>query len=117
MKQTQYIFWKMRSSFRGSVTASAALAVPFFLFATLALLYIFEIYALQSSLYFSMMQVAKSVAAEYSNDNLTSSFLIKGRLVEQYGEERLNASIVAGGARGMEVELYLQPDQIANTIF
>ena len=90
-----------RSSVKGSVTIEAALSVPIFLFAVVALLYLFEFHAIQSTVNMAAMQVAKVVATDYATHPILSPLNLQNELVKQIGKERMDRSIIMDGSGGV----------------
>lgn len=85
----------------GSITVEAALAIPLFFFAVLALCYLMEVMAIRTSIR-SGLQYAGKTASESAYE---MPVLMPGRLendiVNAVGAERLDRSIVENGSSGL----------------
>lgn len=94
---------------KGSMAVEAALAVPFFLFFFMNILFSFEILRLQSNLIAALHQTGNEMAfnaCQNTNINGTlSSFLsqgyAKGKIIERAGGEYLDNSCLSGGSKGL----------------
>ena len=98
------------TSFKGSVTVEAAMAVPIFFFAILCLIYLFEIMAIQTAIH-SGMQYAGKIAMQ---ESYPLSVIIPGSIEEDIvtaiGAKRLDQSIVVGGSAGIDCSSsYMSP--------
>lgn len=98
------------TSFKGSITVEAAMAVPIFFFAVLCLIYLFEIMAVQTAVYHGLQYAGK----EAMQESYPLSVIIPGHIEEDVvnaiGAERLNRSIVAGGSGGLDCSRsYMSP--------
>lgn len=93
--------WNMM--IKASVTVSAALAIPLFVFATLCLVYLFEMNVINQYMNSAVTHSAKRI----SEDVLVVEFLSHRRLhnniVDLIGSERIERSIIKGGASGISV--------------
>lgn len=86
---------------KGSMTVEAALAVPFFFFAVISLLYLMEIMAVQTAVRAGLQAAGKQAAQEaYLMPAVTSSS-VESDMVQAIGAERLERSIVEGGSGGL----------------
>ena len=76
--------------------------IPMFLFAMLAFLYLFEIMAVQTNIRAGMQYAGKM----YAKDAYLSPFVNTGKLQsdiqEEIGTERLDRSLILGGASGID---------------
>ena len=100
---------------RGSMTLEASLALPFFLFAVLNILFAVNIIGTQSRINAAMHQVGNKLAfAGYAYENTVADILpdglagvvvtegyAKGQIVEYVGSSYLENSCVKGGAGGL----------------
>ncbi len=100
---------------RGSMTLEASLALPFFLFAVLNILFAVNIIGTQSRINAAMHQVGNNLAfAGYAYENTVADILpdglagvvategyAKGQIVEYVGSSYLENSCVKGGAGGL----------------
>ena len=103
MNLSHSLMRRRRSSAKGSVTIEAAMAVPLFLFAVLCLLYLLEFHAISTTIYLNGMEVAKDAADDYLTVPFLPTYKLHRQLVNQIGSERLEASIIAGGANGLKI--------------
>lgn len=86
---------------RGSLTLEAAIVVPIFFFAMLCLAYLLEMMAIQTTMRNGLYSAGKEAAKEaYAGDFLTAAEL-EQQLIENLGRDRLDKSIIAGGADGI----------------
>lgn len=92
----------VRTSVKGSVTVEAAMAVPLFLFAMVAILYLLEIMAIQTSVRAGMQYAGKEVAKEASCVTVLLPSEVEKALVSAIGAERLERSVIIGGSDGIE---------------
>ena len=102
---------------RGSMTLEASLALPFFLFAVLNILFAVNIIGTQSRINAAMHQVGNKLAfAGYAYENTVADILpdglagvvvtegyAKGQIVEYVGSSYLENSCVKGGAGGLSL--------------
>jgi len=87
---------------KGSLTLEAAIAVPFFFFATLALAYLLEMMAIQTTVRNALYSAGKEAAYQASAGAFLTSNELEQRIVENIGRHRLENSVVSGGANGMD---------------
>lgn len=95
---------------KASITIEAALVMPFFFFALLALCCMLEVVSVRTSIR-AGLQYAGKIAAEKAYER---PFLIPGNLEEDLvsaaGSERLDRSIVEGGSSGIHCDRsYMSP--------
>lgn len=87
---------------KGSLTLEAAIVVPIFFFAMLCLSYLLEIMAIQTTVRNGLYSAGKEMARQtYAGFILTPEELEQS-IVANIGEDRLERSVVAGGASGMD---------------
>jgi len=87
---------------KGSLTLEAAIVVPIFFFAILCIAYMFEITAIQISMRTALCAVGKEAARQAYTGVYFTSDELNERIVEQIGRERLERSVVFGGANGID---------------
>lgn len=88
--------------FRAGITIEAAFAVPFFFFAIISLIYLFEIMAIQTSVRSGLMYAGRIVAEESYPLAMVDPGDVEEYLVHAIGADRLERSIVTGGSSGMD---------------
>lgn len=90
------------TSYNGSITIEAAMAIPFFFFAVLCLIYLFEVMAVQTSIRSGLSYAGKMVAQESYPLNVINPGEIEECIVNAIGAERLEKSIVVNGSAGID---------------
>ena len=88
---------------RGSVTVSAALAIPLFVFATLCLVYLFEMNAINLYMNSAVTHSAKRISEDILVVEYLSQRRLHNNIVDLIGVERIERSIIKGGASGISV--------------
>ena len=88
--------------FRAGITIEAALAMPFFFFAVISLIYLFEIMAIQTSVRSGLTYAGKIVAEESYPLAAVNPGNIEEYVVNAIGAERLERSIVIDGSMGID---------------
>lgn len=87
---------------KGSLTLEAAIVVPIFFFAMLCLAYLLEMMAIQTTVRNALYSAGKeAVQQAYTGAVLTSNEL-EQRIVANVGIDRLERSMIAGGAGGID---------------
>ena len=97
---------KKRTWLRGlnaSVTVSAALAIPLFVFAALCLVYLFEINAIGLSLQSAVNHSAKRVSENVVHHGHLNHGQLKSNIIDLVGSERIERSIIHNGSNGISV--------------
>lgn len=89
------------TSVKGSITVEAAMAIPLFLFAAVALLYLLEIMAIQTSIRAGMQYAGKIAAEEASCVTVLLPSEVEKNMISAIGAERLERSVVVGGSGGI----------------
>lgn len=87
---------------KGSITVEAALAVPFFFFAVVCLIFLFEIMAIQTSVRSGLQYAGKMIAEECYPLSVINSENVEKYVVDAVGADRLERSIVVGGSTGID---------------
>ncbi len=90
------------ASLRGSITIEAALAVPFFFFALVCVIYLLEIMAIQMSVWIGMEDVMGTVVCDLGTGQTFTTEELEGLIVASIGEEKLNNSIIVNGSGGLD---------------
>jgi hypothetical protein len=89
---------------KGVITVEAALAVPLFFLAALALFYMLEVMSIRTAIRSGMQYAAKMAAEDiYVYPKVTPGSL-EADIVSAVGGERLERSIVVGGSGGIHCE-------------
>lgn len=89
------------TSLKASVTIEAALSLPLFFFAVLSLIYLLELSAIQTSIRGAAYSAAKEAAKELYLLPVLNTSKVRSDIAALVGPERLERSIVAGGASGI----------------
>lgn len=85
----------------GSMTVEAALAIPVFLFASLCLIYLLEIHAIQATVRMAAHTAAKQTAEQMAVVPEMGASLFRSRFLRTAGTQRLDRSIISGGSGGI----------------
>lgn len=91
---------------KGSMTIEAACVTPLFLFLLLTILSLFEMLIMHSVLDSALQQVGKEISTfayvteDYESTLLTELY-VKERVIQIVGRDRLNDSVIVGGAGGI----------------
>ena len=85
----------------GSLTVEAAIAVPFFLFAALCLIYLLEIHAIKTTIRMSAHAAAKQTAEQMAIAPDAGAWMFQSKLIKAAGKERLDRSMIQGGSAGV----------------
>lgn len=95
---------------KGSITVEAAMAVPIFFFATLALIFLLELLAVQTSVRSGLQEAGKKLAVQAVEIPAVIPSKLESDVVNSIGAERLERSIVDGGSAGIDCNgSYLSP--------
>ena len=86
---------------KASVTVEAALALPVFFFAVIALVYLLEISAIQTSVKAGVHSAAKIAAKEMYLAPVINPVKLQSDIVRAVGSGRLDRSIVVDGSSGL----------------
>ena len=108
-KKSSYSTPAKRTSFfpfavRASVTVEAALTIPLFFMAVLALFYMLEVMSIRTNIRCGMQYAAKAAAEQAGATGIASVSDLRADIVHAIGAERLNRSIVVDGAAGIQCE-------------
>lgn len=90
------------TSYKGSITIEAAMAVPVFFFAVICLIYLFEVMAVQTSVRSGLSYAGKVVVQESYPLNMINPEEIEECIVNAVGADRLERSIIVGGSTGID---------------
>jgi hypothetical protein len=88
---------------KGSITISAALAIPLFVFATLCLVYLFEMNAISLYINSAVTHSAKRISEEVREAGYLNHRRLERNIVDLIGPERIERSIIKGGQAGINV--------------
>lgn len=98
----QLITRSSRKKLVASMTIEAAVAVPFFFFALLALLYLIEIMSIQMNVRMGMHYAAEVLAEDLDSTIYVSTNTVEQAILEGIGAEKLDSSIVIDGSNGID---------------
>ena len=87
---------------KGSITLEASIVVPIFFFAIVSLAYLMEMMTVQTTVRNALCDAAKELAREAYVHAGVTSYEVERRMVEHIGAGRLERSIIAGGADGID---------------
>lgn len=87
---------------KGSITLEAALVVPIFFFAMLCLVYLFEIMAIQTTMRNALYSAGKESAQQAYVSSVISTSGVEQHIIKNIGMERLDRSMIVGGANGID---------------
>ena len=95
---------------KGSITVEAAMAVPIFFFATLALVLLLELLSVQTAVRSGLQEAGKKLAVQAVEAPAVIPSNLERDVVNSIGAERLERSIVEGGSSGIDCnQSYLSP--------
>lgn len=108
-KKSSYSTPAKRASFfsfgiSASVTVEAALTIPLFFFAVLSLFYMLEVMSIRTNIRCGMQYAAKSAAENAYVVSIAPLWNLQSDIVNAIGAERLDRSIIVGGASGIGCE-------------
>lgn len=86
---------------KGSMTMEAALAVPIFFFAMLCLVYLLEMMSIQVTIRNAIYSVGKEIAQQAYSSPMISTYGIQQHVIKNIGAEKLDKSMISGGANGI----------------
>ena len=86
---------------KGSLTIEAALVVPIFLFAIISMVSLFQVKAIQATVNSAFYNAAKEISERAYLSPVITTKEIEKKIVNSIGEEKLENSIVVGGAGGI----------------
>ena len=87
---------------KAGITIEASIAIPLFLFAVLCLVYMIEVKAIQTKIYFAAETADKVMAQDVVMIPVVNVPKLEKIMIETIGEERLDRSILEGGSRGLD---------------
>lgn len=87
---------------KGSITLEAALVVPIFFFAILCLAFLLEMMAVQTTVHHALHSVGKEMAQEAYVSPVISGNRIEQHIIKNIGADRLEKSMIVGGAEGID---------------
>lgn len=102
--RNSYLFGRVSvSAFKeASITVEAAMAVPIFFLAVVALIYLMEIMAVQTAMRAGLQYAGKRAAEETYVVTMVMPSHLEHDIVEAVGAKRLDRSIVVGGSGGIK---------------
>ena len=108
-KKTSYSTPAKRTSFfsfgiSASVTIEAALTLPLFFMAVMTLFYMLEVMSIRTAIRCGMQYAAKAAAENAYIVPIRPTATLQSDIVQAIGEERLERSIIVGGASGIRCD-------------
>ena len=98
------------SGLRGIITIEAALTLPVFLFAVLSLTSLIEIHCIRVKMQYALLNAGKEAAVYMAEVPVLNTEKLSKDVVVDIGRERLDNSLVKGGAAGISCyESYYSP--------
>ena len=91
----------MKKDICGSVTIEASIGIPLFLFAAVCLLWLIEIHNIRLTIFSAAQNAAKSAAEQTALVPVLNTVKLKSDIIELVGEERIDRSLIKGGASGI----------------
>ena len=88
----------------GSITVEAVICLPLFLYAALSLIWLLEIRTIQMTIRCGLHSAGKQMAESALSSALVIPENLESEIVNIIGEERLEQSILVGGADGISCE-------------
>lgn len=115
--QSSYKKSERASSFisKGSITLEAALVIPIFFFAILCMAFLLEMMAIQTTVHHALHSVGKELAQTAYVSPVVSTYGIEQKVVENIGTDRLEKSMIVGGAEGIDCS-YSRSDMTTSVI-
>lgn len=99
-KRTSFcLSWK-----KAVITVEAALAIPLFFMAALALFYMIEVMSIRTTIRAGMQYAGKKAAEEAYAKRFVTPGSLEADIVSAIGGERLERSVVVGGSGGIHCE-------------
>lgn len=86
---------------RGSLTIEASLAVPFFVFALVSFVWLFEMTTTKLIVKNALMAAGKEMATESVLGTVGLDSRIENKMIQNIGQERLERSCIKDGAKGL----------------
>ena len=86
---------------KGGLSLEAALVIPIFFFAILCFVFLFELMAIRISVKNALYSTGKELSELAYTSPAIATPAIRQRIVDYVGEERLNRSMIVGGASGI----------------
>lgn len=120
------------SSFRGSITVEAAVALPLFLFFCIQIISILSLFGLHSAVTMALHQEVASLSLQaYAYEqagidtdsmlmNVLGDIYLKNKVIERIGKSYLDASMIKGGSSGIQIQFDKEEnmqDVISVTLF
>ena len=106
IKHFHHIFRKNRGrasvfTSKGGLSLEAALVIPIFFFAVLCFVFLFEMMAIRISIKNGLYSTGRELSEQAYTSTMISTPAIRQHIVNYVGEERLNRSMIVGGAAGI----------------
>lgn len=87
---------------KGSITLEAAIVVPIFFFAMLCMACLLEMMSIQTTMRNALYSVGKEIAQQAYSSPMISTYGIGQHVIKNIGAEKLDNSMIAGGAGGVD---------------
>lgn len=88
----------------GSITVEAVICLPLFLYAALSLIWLLEIRAIQTTIRCALQSAGKQMAENTFESSFVMPVNLENEIVDIIGQERLERSVLIGGANGIQCE-------------
>lgn len=87
---------------KGSITLEAAIVIPIFFFAMLCMACLLEMMSMQTTMRNALYSVGKEIAQQAYSSPMISTYGIQQHVIQNIGAEKLENSMIAGGAGGVD---------------
>lgn len=87
---------------KGSITLEASLVVPIFFFAMLCMVGMLEIMSIQTTMRNALYSVGREIAQQAYSSPMISTYGIEQHVIKNIGTEKLDNSMIVGGAGGID---------------
>ncbi|GAB5613532.1 hypothetical protein JCM37172_06330 [Faecalimonas hominis] len=91
------------TSFKGSITVEASMAVPLFFLAICCLCYLLEVMSIQMTIRSALDEIGRKTAEEIYVKPFIFPGELEEKMVAHIGKERLDRSVIADGSQGLDL--------------